>query len=155
MELHEEGRFRAKAIEGDYGYAGTGTEQVAVLFQLEDGARLTWFGYLTENSQERTLEALMHCGVKNLETLEGLGSQDVEVVIQHDEYNDTVRAKIAFVNALGSGGVALKTKMTDGQRKGVAARLKGNFLKMQRERGMEKSDTNPAPPPLGDDDIPF
>jgi hypothetical protein len=162
-ELHSEGRFRAKAVEGDYGHANTGTEQIAVLFELETGSRLTWYGYLTEKTQERTLEALINCGVTDLETLDGLGSKDVELVIQHeDDQNGVARARVAFVNALGSGGVAMKNKMGEGARRSVAARLKGNFVKMQREHGVTPATTGrnsrksaPAEEIGADDDIPF
>ena len=154
-ELHPAGRFRATAKEGDYGYAKTGTEQVAVLFELETGSRLTWYGYLTEKTQDRTIESLLHCGVSNIETLAGLGSKEVELVVQHEaDQEGKTRARVAFVNALGSGGVAMKTRMSDGARKSVAARLKGNFMKMQREQGvapaLKRDDA-----PLADDDIPF
>src|SRR3954471_896426 len=107
-DLHETGRFRARAIEGAWGRSQNGTEQVAVMFELETGAKLTWYGYLTEAAAERTMNSLIACGVSDLETLEGLSNDEVEVTVEHDTYNEKTRAKINWVNALGSGGVAMK-----------------------------------------------
>lgn len=159
MDLHEEGRFRATALEGDYGRAQTGTEQVAVLFKLETGAQLTWYGYLSENAADRTLESLVHCGVSDLATLADLGSKDVEVVVQHDTYEGKTRARIAFVNALGSGGVAMKNKASEADKASIAKRFKGNFLKLQKQHGdapAASSASKPRAKATGtDDDIPF
>ena len=149
------GTFRAKAIEGDYGYATTGTEQVAVLLELEDNTRITWYGFLTEAAAERTLESLTHMGVTDLETLAGLGSQEFEAVIDEEEYNGSVRDKVKFINRLGSGGVAIKTRMNEGQKKSFAARHKGKFLAIQQRNGAAPSRAA-APASTGtDDDTPF
>jgi hypothetical protein len=148
-----QGRFRAKALEGDYGTANTGTEQVAVLCELEGGTRLTWYGYLSEAAVDRTLEALQIMGVTDLETLAGLGSQEFEAVVDEEEYNGKTSTRIKFINRLGSGGVALKSRMSDAQKKGFASRFKGKFLALQ-----QKSGAAPAPrasAPVDNDDIPF
>lgn len=156
-ELHEEGRFRARGIEGAWGHSKSGTEQVAVLFELEDGARLTWYGYLTEKTAERTMNSLIACGVTDLETLEGLGNDEVELVIEHETYEGTTRAKIQWVNRLGSGGVAMQNKAEGSALKSMLKKHQGNFLKLKKEQGVApQSRPAPARGATGtDDDIPF
>lgn len=148
MSEVQDGRYRARAVEGDYGFAGTGTEQVAVLFELEGGLRRTWYGYLSDGAVERTLKALKDCGVTNLETLEGIDRNEVEVVLQTEEFNGSSKQKIAFVNPLGSGGVALKSRMDPTQKKSFAQRLKGKWLELGGSTAAPVAVAN-------DDDIPF
>jgi hypothetical protein len=161
-----ERRVRARAVEGDYGHANTGTEQVAVSFELEDGERRTWYGYFTDKAAERTLEALTICGVTNLETLEGIDANEVELVLRDEEYEGTVRERVAFVNRLGSGGIAMKNRMGEKDKKDFAKRFKGQFLKLQKENGAapapatrsssrKATGTDDAAAPEIDDDIPF
>lgn len=146
------GTYRAKALEGDMGRASTGTEQVAVLIELETGDRLTWYGYFSDAAAERTIESLLAMGVTDLETLAGLGSQHFEVVVDDEEYQGKTRTKVKFINRLG-GGVAMKSRMNEAERKSFAHRYRGKFLSMQRAAGTTPAD---APsPPAGDDDIPF
>lgn len=155
-ELHETGRFRARAVEGAWGHTSNGVVQVAVQFQLETGAKLTWYGFMTEKTEERTMNSLIACGVSDLESLTGLGSDEVEVTVEHDTYNGNTRAKIAWVNRLGEGGVALKNKATPQEAKSFLSKHKGNFLKLQKATGA--APPKPAGKPAAaqqKDDIPF
>lgn len=157
-ELHSEGRFRARAVEGAWGQSQSGTEQVAVMFELESGSKMTWYGYLTEKTSERTMNSLIACGVSDLETLAGLGDEDVEVVIEHETYNDKTRAKIQWVNRLGSGGVAMKNKAEGSALKSMLKKHQGNFLKLQKQAGGAPAPANRQSKKAagaGDDDIPF
>jgi len=153
-ELHETGRFRAKAVEGAWGHTSNGTVQVAIQFQLETDAKLTWYGFMTEKAEERTMNSLLACGVTDLETLAGLGSDDVEVTVEHDTYNEKTRAKIAWVNRLGEGGVALKSKASPQEAKSMLSKHKGNFLKLQKANGAAPAKPK-APAAQQKDDIPF
>jgi hypothetical protein len=146
-----DGRYRARGVAGaaEYGFTSKGTEQVAVLFELETGHRRTWYGYLSEKAVDRTLEALRACGVTDLETLAGIDSNEVEVVLQTEEFEGKWRQKVAFVNALGSGAVAMKARMDQNQRRSFAERMKGKWLNMGGSAA-------PKSEPTGDsDDIPF
>ena len=154
-DLHQEGRFRARAVEGAWGHTSNGVVQVAVMFELETGAKLTWYGYMTEKAEERTMNSLIACGVTDLETLEGVDSNDVEVTIEHDTYNDKTRAKIAWVNALGTGGVAMKSKIDGAEKKSVLSKYKGNFLKLQKAQGVAPAKPAAKQKATGTDDIPF
>ena len=154
-ELHEAGRFRARAVEGGWGKAASGTEQVAVLVKTELGKQLTWYGYLTEKAAERTMNSLITFGVSDLETLEGLSANEVDIVVEHDEYNGKVHAKIAWINALGSGGVALKDKVEGSERQAMLSKHKGNFLRLRKEAGAAAPTQPKLPLPGDNDDIPF
>lgn len=153
-ELHPEGRFRARAIEGAWGYTQNGNEQVAVLFKLETGRNLTWYGYMSEKTHERTMNALITCGVTDLETLEGLADNEVDLVVEHEEYNGKTTARVQWVNALGSGGVAIKDKVEGSEKAAMLAKHKGNFLKLRREAGLAAAPSGAARP-NDNDDIPF
>jgi hypothetical protein len=104
-DLHEEGRFRAKAVEGAWGHTSNGVVQVAVMFELETGAKLTWYGYMTERAEERTMNSLIACGVTDLESLEGVDTNDVEVTIEHDTSPRTVEIPGDLDDALTGAGV--------------------------------------------------
>lgn len=148
------GTFRAKALEGDMGVAGTGTEQVAVLIQLESGERLTWYGYFSDAAAERTCEALITMGVTDLATLAGLGSKEFEAVVDEEVFEGKPRDKVKFINRLGSGGIAMKTRMNEAEKQSFAQRFKGKFLSLQRAAGVTPA--SPATSPkTGEDDIPF
>jgi hypothetical protein len=153
-ELHDAGRFRARAVEGAWGHTQNGTEQVAVLFRLETDRNLTWYGFMTDKTSERTMAALITCGVSDLESLQGLADNEVELVVEHEEYNGKVSARVQWVNALGTGGVALKDKVEGTEKAAMLAKHRGNFLKLRREAGVQ---TDPAqrPAPNDNDDIPF
>jgi hypothetical protein len=115
------GQYRAVAVpasvDGQKMWAQFGrskeklTPQVAVFFAILDdgpyrGRRLLWMGYFTENSTDRTIEALRLCGFKG-DDLAALPNQDldleVSVTVENEEYEGKTRAKIAWVNAPGGG----------------------------------------------------
>jgi acyl CoA:acetate/3-ketoacid CoA transferase alpha subunit len=149
------GKFRARAVEGDWGYSSKGTEQVAVLFQLVDsGEQITWYGFMTEKTSDRTIEALISCGVQDLQTLDGLGTEDVELDLAFETYEGKERLRVKWVNRLGTGGVAMKSRMDQGQKASFAAKYQGTFLKKKQEAGVPPK-TDQAPAVADTDDIPF
>ncbi len=127
------GYFKARAVDGDFGHAGTGTRQVAVSFEVTDGeakgAHITWYGFFTQSTGERTLESLRHCGCTFpgdvLTDLTGLGSTEVELVIEEEEgENGAVRPRVRWVNRIG-GGVALGSRMTEAEKRQFSAEMRG------------------------------
>lgn len=121
------GKFRAKAVEAKLGYASTGTEQVAVAFELleghEVGQCVTWYGFFTERAETRTLESLRNAGWRgdDVSDLSSLGSCECVLDIQLEDG----RERVKWINAAGSGRVALKLEMTEQQKRAFAARLRG------------------------------
>ena len=57
-----DGTYRARAIEGALGFTKGDKEQAAILLDVSEGEaegqRITWFGYFTEKTTDRTMEAL-------------------------------------------------------------------------------------------------
>jgi len=126
------GTYTARAVAGGLGFAKTGTPQVAVELQITDehfaGETITWFGYFTEGTHERTIEALRTLGWRtdDLDNLEGISDNEVKVVLKEDEYEGKIQLKVAFINR--PGGLALKTPMSPQQAKDFARQMKGTVL---------------------------
>ena len=51
-----------------------------------DGAELVWYGFFTPKTEDRTLEALITCGCTNLATLEGVTTNEVQIVVNHEPH---------------------------------------------------------------------
>src|SRR4051794_36240960 len=123
------GHHKGRALNGDYGFASTRTRQVAVLFEFTDGEcqgeQLTWYGFFTPATADRTVESLRNAGCTfpndNLADLTGLGSVECMLVVEEEEDG---KLKIRWVNKLG-GGVALGTRMTEAEKRELAAEMRG------------------------------
>lgn len=134
------GKYRARGMSGGLGYTNGGAPQVAVELQIvEDGEfngeTITWFGYFTEDTEDRTMESLRILGWKgdDLSNLEGVGDNDVRIVIEEEEYQGQVRSKVKWINKIG--GLALKTPMTAQQAKAFAAQMKGKAIASRQAGG--------------------
>lgn len=163
------GVHRAKAVEGALGYTSGGSEQVAVRFGITEGEckgrYITWYGYFTEKTTDRTLESLRACGWEgdDLFALDGITKNEVELVIEEEEGQDgEIRPKVRWVNA--AGGLALKSRMPEGDARAFAARMKGAVVAHRqktapsaerREQRRPPQSRNNEPPPPTDDDMPF
>jgi len=171
------GNYTAKATGSfDFGTSARGTEQVAVEVEILDGEEagrfMTWFGYFSEKTSERTVEALRLLGWQgdDITKLEGLGSRRVSIVVEHEDYDGKTNAKIQWVNRLGGLGVKLKTPMDDKAKRVFAAKMKGlakltaalppeDPALLQRQGGAmppPPADADDGEPPAhGDEEIPF
>lgn len=110
-------KIRAQATSATLCRASTGTEQVAVSFKyletvgpFEKGDSITWYGFLTDSTFDRTVESLRNAGwsgnnLADLSTVRGV----VVLVLEEDEYNGRVRTKVKWVNRI-SDGPAVKTE---------------------------------------------
>lgn len=130
--------------------AKKGTEMVSVVFQFvggpNDGKRITWSGYFTENTAKRTLDALEYCGWDGADVakLTGFGSKNVELVLEEEEGQDGKQyPRVQWVNKLVSRGPA--NVYNEEQVTGLAARLASINAERKRERGEAES----APDPFG------
>lgn len=143
----EEQTVKARAVEAALGYTSQDNEQVAIDFVLLEGpnenAHITYYGSFSEKAVEHTLKALRTCGWEgdDLSDLSGIDANEVELVIAHEEdLEGQLRARIRWVNAPGSRGIAMKTRMDEGAAKAFAERMKGHVL-------AHKQRTNGAPTP--------
>jgi len=157
IDILPTGFYRARAIEHEFGVADTGTEQVAVTFELftEDqwnGHQITWFGFFTEGAARHTLAALRVCGWEgdDVADLVGLGRNEVELSIVHETYQGEVRPRVKWVNRAGRPKV--KRPMTVEQKRALSARVRDLAVAITlRERGQNGvrpsvSASNGAPP---------
>jgi hypothetical protein len=177
------GTFAARGVSGALGFTEGGKEQVAVQLEILSeeflGETITYYGYFTEKTQERTIESLRLLGWSSddLFDLSGIGSTEVRVVIEEEDYNGKLQLKVKWIN--GPGGLALKAPMSDGEARAFSARMKGAVLASKQRAPATtasrpttaRSGTQPqrngaqsssrgrydddAPPPVDDDQIPF
>ncbi len=124
------GKYVAKAVQAELGFAETGTELVAVLFELTEGefrgTRITWRGYFTDRTSKRAIESLKFTGWKgSWETWEGLGSLHVQLDVQEDrdmKSGEVRGTRVAWVNP---SGLMMRNGMDPAQRKAFAGRMTG------------------------------
>jgi hypothetical protein len=121
----DKGTYRARGIEGGLGVAGTGTEQVAVRLRItevpHEGESAVWYGYFTEKTKRRTLEALIALGWSgdDLSDLSGIDANEVEIVVDHEpDREGEMRARVKWINA--PGGLGMKTQMQPADAKSFA-----------------------------------
>ena len=169
----ETGTHRAKAVQGNavLGFTSGGKEQVAVLLRFiggpNDGQHVTWYGFFTEKTEERTLESLRFLGwqgsdISDLSTVGDDDAPEVDAVLE-EETNDRGESnvRVRWINRIA--GVALKDRMNESQAKAFAARMKGKALALDQRSGAPKNNgsagarrppaRDDAPPPHTDDDV--
>jgi hypothetical protein len=172
------GYYRARAVEYALGKTQNGTRQVAVRFEVLDeqgapgGERVTWYGYFTEKTAERTLESLQYCGWEgdDVTDLTGIERNEVQIVVEHEEYEGKTNARVAWVNRAGGGSIAIKAPLDEAEKAAFAREMKAKVLAMrqgQRRAPASRSAAAraPEPPPIAEDprysgarhdeDIPF
>lgn len=172
------GNYKAVAVpvdvDGTVSYAQFGvagekkTKQVLVQFEILDGPfagrKVPWWGYFTQNTYERTIEALRACGFKG-DDLMGLLSQEltneVQIVTEISEWQGKSNARVRWVNASG-GGIKMANPMATNDLRAFAAQLKakvGAIKEVQgkkAERGAaQQPESSHEPPPPADEDCPF
>lgn len=175
-------RIEARGVLGALGRTGGGKPQVAVELELlsgpDAGHCITWYGYFTDDTTQRTIESLRHLGWKgnNLSVLDGIDQNVVSIEINHEEYNGEQQAKVRWINA--PGGLAMKEVMDPAEALQFARSMKGAVVQanatakakasgaakapaasapraQQRAAAKPANAANDAPPDFGDDDIPF
>lgn len=165
--------YQARAVQGQLGETAGGKPEVAVSFDiLTEGAthaQLTWHGYFTEATEERTIESLRIAGWKGDDLSvfsEGFAFPDdapeVSLVVEDETYEGKLYTKVQWVNR--AGGAAVKTPLVGDKAKAFAAAMKEKFRAFDAANGKRTArpapskpaaDKRPEPPPLTDADIPF
>jgi len=144
----EKGTWKARCCEAVLGFTSKGNDQIGLDFVLlegpNQGSHITWYGYFTEDSFERTIESLRLCGWEGndlsvfSDTQRGKGSgidrSEIALVVDHEpDQHGEIRSRANWVNPLG--GVAMKERMDDGASKSFAARMKGKITALQQGGG--------------------
>jgi hypothetical protein len=138
------GTFKARAKEWGLGHSKNGKEQVAVLFEITQGEHagqvITWFGFFTEQTTERTLDSLRHCGWdgNDFVSLAGLDANEVELVINEETYEGKTHSRVQWVNR--PARLALREQMNAGALASFAAKMKGRAQQHKQQYGAQ-----PAP----------
>jgi hypothetical protein len=141
------GRYRAKAVQAALGETSTGKPQVGIEFELLDhpGQTINYFGYFTDETFSRTVESLRACGWSSddLSDLTGIDTNEVSLVVEHEEYDGKTRAKVRWVNR--TGGLALKAQMPADKAKAFGAQMKGRIkaLGIQGANGPDATGDRP------------
>lgn len=150
MPIIPVGTWDATVVASVLGKTGTGKEQIAITFQDEAGNRSTWYGYFTDAAIERTLETLQILGwvaAQNDWRLDTLHNTDLivgakaAIVVEDEEYDGKIRAKIRWVNELGGG--AVKEQMAPAEAEAFAKRLRSVLA---RKKGPAPSTARAAAP---------
>lgn len=143
------GKYLARPLQAQLGYTGTGKEQVAVLFQVRDGQphageKITWYGYFTEATTDRTLESLEYCGWDGEgltdESLNSIGNVDTDVELVIDDEPDLegkMRARVRWVNKPGGRGIAVKQALSTAEAQAFDQRMKGAILARKQKRAQQ------------------
>jgi hypothetical protein len=152
------GNYRARAVSMALGRSSNkGTDLVAIEFELKqegyEGQRITKHSYFTEKTIDRTFEELRICGWQSddLTDTTGLGSTEVELVIEAEEFEGKTRSKVQWVNR--PGAIALKAPMSADQAKEFAARMKERAAAARARSNQNGGATGSVGD--GADDIPF
>ncbi len=178
------GQYLARVTGCGLGFAGTGTPQVAVSFDVEapDGSAvpMTWYGFFTDAAEPITIKALRVLGfdAENglLTDLVTDNPQDcpifgakckVKIAAEADPQTGVMRAKIQFVNP--ESGVAMANPMEGASLNAFAVLVQARAKARRAASGRPPSPVGqrpaspapgsnvgkPTPAALGDFDPPF
>jgi hypothetical protein len=142
------GTHRARAKEWALGMSSTGKEQIGVMFAIvggeHDGRHITWFGYFTDNTVDRTIESLRHCGWSSdsLTELDTLDTNEVELVVEDEYYEGKTRSRVKWVNR--PSRLQMKGPMSAGQAQEFAQRLMGRVIAHKQKAGGGQGQTPPS-----------
>lgn len=147
-----EGTYTARAKEAKLGHTSGGAEQVGVLFEITTegpfkGHGITWYGYFTEKTIERTIEALRMLGWTGTDIAKlNVEGGEANIVVEHDTYNDKTSAKVQWVNRPGSGGIAMKDEMKPAAALSFAEKMKAKVAAFDAKRAASQPAPVPAEP---------
>lgn len=142
------GNFKARAKEWDFGVSSNGNEQIAILFVITQGEHAgktrTWYGSFSDAAIDRTLDSMRHCGWDgdSLATVDDLSNNEVEIVIEEEEYQGKVREKVKWVNKPAS--LKLQNQLTGTARDAFASKLRGKVVAHKKKYGPQPAPTSGA-----------
>jgi hypothetical protein len=169
-----EGYHRARAVKpvgNPWGKSKEkGTDFVRINFKILDGEFagriVVWDGYFTDNTTDRSIEALQYCGCTfpggDITNLAGIDANDVSIVVEHNPFKDEqgvekTYARVAWVNAL-TRGVATELQMDAHAKSSFADKMRGKlaFASASKPTAPRGPAANGGSPPIDPKDkIPF
>lgn len=156
----DRGTYKARAYDAALGVSSKGTEQIAVAFRVTEGdyagQSITYYGFFSEKTVDRTLESLRHMGWTgdDLTSLDGIDANEVEIVVDHEEdQQGEMRARVRWVNKPGSG-LAMKERMSPQAAKAFAAKMKAKAIKSRANGGAQPQRTTQQAAQFNDDEPP-
>jgi hypothetical protein len=136
FELIQQGRHRATCFEFEFPEPKPGRAQaIALGFRMSDGdvdqgRVITAWKYFADGALAYTLEALRACGWRGDNpadiTIADLANE-VELVVQHEEYEGKWRAKVSFINPLGGGMVKAEKRLEGNNLKSFGAAMRAKI----------------------------
>jgi hypothetical protein len=183
------GTFLADPISHAWGTTKNDGDQIAVMFEIVDGEyagfQITWYGFFTDKTAARTLEALRYCGWggDDLSRLQqdGFGTSRVSIVIEEErsDKDGQMYPRVRWVNRVGGAGkIKMERPLGEDRLRMLAAQYKVEAQRIApvpatpRTRIINEGSQAPSegqrsqtrhedprrgfePPPREDDDIPF
>ncbi|HVY79854.1 MAG TPA: hypothetical protein VG994_02640 [Steroidobacteraceae bacterium] len=167
--LISKGRHMAIPRSIQFGFAGEDDKPQAVIqFEItgEADPYATWtisaFCFLHEKSWERSIESFRHMGWQgdDLRELPELCAQgllnEVEIVVDHEVWENEVQAKVKWINKPGGGAVKLKKPMEGAALDAFANRMRGAIRTVPANGARpQQKPAAPKHPNAPDSDIPF
>lgn len=152
------GKYIAKIKDYGIGSTKAGDPKAMIMFTFKDengtNHEMTWNGSLKEGrAREITIDALLNCGLKGddlSQLANGIESNvldaniEVELDIQHKEYEGKIGPRISWINR--PGGAAFRDKMehTIAVQKMAGLNLKADVMARRKEKGIpDKKDIIP------------
>jgi len=129
-EILPAGTYRAHAGERVLGVTSKNSPQVAVECIIDqpgfEGRSITYYGYFTDAALQYAVANLRAMGWvgDNLADLSTIGKVPFNIVVEHEEYDGKVRAKVVFINA---GGVAVANVMNADETNRFAASMRSKI----------------------------
>jgi hypothetical protein len=146
------------------------TKQVLVQFEIIEGPfagrKVPWWGYFTQNTYTRTIEALRTCGFKGDDLMSLLSQEltnEVTIVTEISEWQGKSNARVKWINSSG-GGIKMANPMNTNDLRQFAAQMKAKTAAIKEVEGKKaergaaaqpETAHEPPPPPPSDDDCPF
>jgi hypothetical protein len=158
MNMERKYRARAQVDHSQLGESSKGTPRVEVAFNFldEHGEGIVYMGYLTKGSIERTVKDLRTMGWKGNDPgdLSGIDANEVELVVDDEEYNGKRYDKVKWVNPIKT---ALDASKLAAKRTELAKRIAELEIdeKEDPEPKPKKSNVKKSNVADSDEDIPF
>lgn len=162
----DEGTYRARARSWELGFTESGKEQIWIELEIVDEGsvvateRISWYGYFTDKTFDSTIRALRTMGWTgfDLSDLQGLDANEVEIVVEHEEYpagSGKLYPRVRWVNRPGAGG--MKKPMSPEEKRAFASHVKGRIVAADQSSGnstarpRQASPLDERPPPTDRD----